>query len=104
MLKMEPLLAFMNKWISPFTITAALGFVIWLVQLEARTVDQQAVLAKMLVTMEDIQDDIQSTALLVSRTNAIQVQLIHQLDSLEVRMTRNENWISENRHDHNERP
>ena len=104
MLKMEPLLAFMNKWISPFTITAALGFVIWLVQLEARTVDQQAVLAKMLVTMEDIQEDIHSTALLVSRTNAIQLQLIHQLDSLEVRMTRNENWISENRHEHNGRP
>ena len=104
MLKVETLLAFMNKWISPFTITAALGFVIWLVQLEDRTVDQQAVSAKMLVTMEDIQDDIQSTALLVSRTNAIQVQLINQLDALEVRMTRNENWISENRHDHNGRP
>ena len=97
---MDRLLEFLNKWISPFTITATIGFIIWLVQLNGAALSHQARLSAIEQNIEHIQRDDQSMALLISRTTAVQESLARQLRILEARMTRNESWISENRHSH----
>lgn len=99
---MERLLEFLNKWISPFTITAVLGFVIWLVQIESRTLEHQGRIAEFENDIQHMERNDQSTALLLSRTAAVQESLIHQLDALERRMTRNEGNITDNAHRHGE--
>ena len=97
---MDRFLEFLNKWISPFTITASIGFIIWLVQLNAATLAHQSRISVIEQNIEYIQRDDQSMALLISRTTAVQESLTRQLRILEARMTRNESWISENRHSH----
>ena len=101
---MDRVLDFLNKWISPFTVTAVIGFIIWLVQLNAATLGQESRISVVEQNIMHIQNDDHSMALLISRTTAVQESLTRQLRILEERMTRNESWISENRHDHNERP
>ena len=97
---MDRLLDFFNKWISPFTITATIGFIIWLVQLNAATLAHQARISVVEQNIIHIQQDAQSMALLLSRSVAVQESLTRQLRIIESRMTRNEAWISDNRHNH----
>ena len=97
---MDRFLEFLNKWISPFTFTASIGFIIWLVQLNAAALSYQSRISVIEQNIEYIQRDDQSMALLISRTTAVQESLTRQLRILEARMTRNESWISENRHSH----
>jgi len=97
---MDRVLDFLNKWISPFTITAVIGFIIWLVQLNAATLGQESRISVMEQNINHIEKDDKSMALLISRTTAVQESLARQIRIMEARMTRNEAWISENRHSH----
>lgn len=93
---MDRLLEFLNKWISPFTITAAIGFIIWLVQLNAAilTLAERSSAAEQ--SIQHVKIDNQSMAVLLSRTTAVQESMAFQLDRLEARMTRNEGLIYQN--------
>jgi len=97
---MDRLLDFLNKWISPFTITAAIGFIIWLVQLNSAILNlSERTSVVETAHIHHVQDN-QSLAVLVSRVSAVQESLAFQLDRLEQRMTRNEGLIYNNQGDH----
>ena len=94
---MDRVLDFLNKWISPFTVTAVIGFIIWLAQHNFAILNQETRISALEQNIMHIQNDDHSMALLISRTTAVQESLTRQLRILEERMTRNESWISDNK-------
>ncbi len=93
---MDKLLEMLNKWVTPFTITAVLGFIIWLVQVNGailKLTEEQAVIETHHIELES---NVQAAAVLLSRTSAIQDALVSQLEALEKRIARNEGLIYQN--------
>ncbi len=93
---MDRFLELLNKWISPFTITAVIGFVIWLVQLNGAILNMTEKTTMLESHHVALESDVQSTAVLLSRTSAIQDALISQIEALEKRIERNEGLIYNN--------
>ena len=101
---MTALLTLIEKWATPAGLAIVCGIVIWLAQMERRTVDNAERLAEYQFTVKTISENQAEIASALARTTALHEALFAQVQQLDDRIERNESLIIQNRresHEHN---
>ena len=94
-----------EKWGTPAGAVIVLGVVIWLIQLESRSINNKAELAQQAITDATIAAKLAEVTTQLARTAALNDALFNQVQGLDNSMNRNESLIIQNRrdaHDHSE--
>ena len=91
-----------EKWATPAGLVIALGLVIWLVQLEARSINNAQSIARSEQALESVANAVAKSTAALARTSALQDALFNQVQQLDDRMERNESLIIMNQRDSHE--
>ena len=92
-----------DKFATPTSLVVLVGLIIWLVQLEQRSISNKAALAEQAVMDATIAAKLADISRELARTTALNDALFNQVQGLDNSMNRNESLIIQNRrdaHDH----
>ena len=92
-----------DKFATPTSLVILVGLIIWLVQLEQRSINNKAAIAEQAVMDATIVAKLADISRELARTTALNDALFNQVQGLDSSMNRNETLIIENQrdaHDH----
>ena len=92
-----------DKFATPTSLVVLVGLIIWLVQLEQRSISNKTALAEQAVMDATIVAKLADISRELARTTALNDALFNQVQGLDNSMNRNESLIIQNRrdaHDH----
>ena len=92
-----------DKFATPTSLVILVGLIIWLVQLEQRSISNKAQLAEQAVMDATIVAKLAEVTTQLARTAALNDALFNQVQGIDNSMNRNESLIIQNRrdaHDH----
>jgi len=93
-----------ERWATPAGLMIVVGLVIWLVQLESRSIANAQNIARSDIAIASVANAVAASTASLARTSALQDALFNQVQQLDDRMERNESLIIQNKYDsHNHR-